>query len=106
MEREKGRWREISSFVLYQRSDGRSEFVGLRVKVRLLNEGYAPRGRDSSSFGYFHPKGCLAVFSALRGHLAGFLACDKVALFDRTYCPDFGTGFRLGNGGNLDSCLS
>ena len=30
-----------------------SEFVGLRVKVCLLDEGYAQRGRDSSSFGLF-----------------------------------------------------
>ena len=44
-----------------------SEFVGKRVKVCLRDEGYAPRGRDSSSFGYFHPKGCLAVFYALMG---------------------------------------
>ena len=49
----------------------RSEFVGPRIKARLLIEGYTPRGRDSSSFGYFHPK----------GRLVGFLACDKVALF-------------------------
>ena len=48
-----------------------SEFVWPRIKARLLNEGYAPRGRDSSSFGYFHPN----------GHLTGFLACDKAALF-------------------------
>ena len=75
----------------------RSEFVGQRVKVCLRDKGYAPRGRDSSSFGYFHPKGCLAMFSALRGHLVEFLACDKAALFDPIYCPDFGTGFRLGN---------
>ena len=29
----------------------RLEFVGLRVIVRLLDKGYAPRGRDSSYFG-------------------------------------------------------
>ena len=53
-----------------------SEFVGPGVKVHLLNEGYAQRGRDSSYFDYFHPKGCLAVFSIIR-----VVACDKVALF-------------------------
>ena len=30
-----------------------SEFVGPRSKVHLRNEGYAPRGRDSSYFGLF-----------------------------------------------------
>ena len=84
----------------------RLEFIGLRVKVRPRDERYAPRGRDSSSFGYFHPKGCLTLFSALRGRLAEFSVCDKAALFDPTYCLDFGTGFMLGNKGNLDSCPS
>ena len=84
----------------------RSKFVGSRVKVCLHDKGYASRGMDSSFFGYFNLKGCLAVFSALRGHLVGFLACDKVALFNPTYCPDFEIGFWLGNRGNLDSCPS
>ena len=35
----------------------RSELVGPRSKVRLFDEGYTPRGRDSSYFGYFHPNG-------------------------------------------------
>ena len=30
-----------------------SEFVGSRVKVSLIDEGYAPRNRDSSYFGLF-----------------------------------------------------
>ena len=30
-----------------------SEFIWLRLKVRLLDAGYAQRGRDSSSFGLF-----------------------------------------------------
>ena len=33
----------------------RSEFVRLRVKVHLLDEGYTPRGRDSFYFGLFPP---------------------------------------------------
>ena len=45
----------------------RLELVRPRSKVRLLDEGYTPRGSDSSYFGYFHPKGCLVVFSSLRG---------------------------------------
>ena len=40
----------------------RSKFVRPRVKVRLLDEGYTLRGRDSSYLVYFHPKGCLAGF--------------------------------------------
>ena len=31
------------------------EFVGLRVNVHLLHEGYAPRGMDSFYFGLFPP---------------------------------------------------
>ena len=58
-----------------------SEFIGPRIKVRLRDEGWAPRGRDSSYLSYFHPKGCLVVFSILRGCLARFMACDKAALF-------------------------
>ena len=33
----------------------RSEFVGLRSKVCIFDEGYAPRGRDSFYFGLFPP---------------------------------------------------
>ena len=33
----------------------RSEFFGPKVKVRLLDEGYAPRGRDSFYVGLFPP---------------------------------------------------
>ena len=40
----------------------RSELFRLRIKAHLLNEDYAPKGGDSSSFGYFHPKVCLAMF--------------------------------------------
>ena len=42
---------------------------------------------------YIHPKGCLAGFY-------------KAACFDPTHCPNFGTGFRLGNEGYFDSCPS
>ena len=31
----------------------RSELVGPRSKVRIFDEGYTPRGRDSSYFGLF-----------------------------------------------------
>ena len=33
----------------------RSKFVRQRVKVRILDEAYAPRGRDSSYVGLFPP---------------------------------------------------
>ena len=33
----------------------RSGFMGLRSKIRMFNEGYAPRARDSSYFGLFPP---------------------------------------------------
>ena len=33
----------------------RFELVRPRVKFRLLDEGYTPKGRDSSSFGLFPP---------------------------------------------------
>ena len=82
----------------------RSELVGPRSKVRLLDEGYVPRGRDSSYFGYFHLKGCLAVFSALRGCLVGFFI--GLPCFDPTLYLQFGTGFRLRNKENLDFCSS
>ena len=72
----------------------RLEFVGPRVKVLLLYEGYAPRGMDSFYFGLFPPKGCLAVFSILRGFLAGFFI--GLPCVDPTLCVQFGTGFRLG----------
>ena len=44
----------VASTSDFRRSDGqsskvqRSEFIEPRVKVRLLDEGYTPRGRDSS----------------------------------------------------------
>ena len=50
--KEKGRFETSSSDLSVFRW---SEFIGSRVKVRLLDEGYAPRGRDSSSFGLFPP---------------------------------------------------
>ena len=58
IEREKERkkrkegWRASSSDLPVFR---KSEFVGSRVKVCLRSEGYAPRGRDFSSFGLFSP---------------------------------------------------
>ena len=33
----------------------RSELVGPRIKVYIFEEGYDPRGRDSSYFGLFPP---------------------------------------------------
>ena len=39
---------------------------------------------------YFHPKGL-------------FVKYGNAACFDPTHWPDFSTGFRLGNRGNLDS---
>ena len=64
---------------------------------------------------FFHPKGCLVVFFDLRGCLAMFSALmgclgqilgllGMLPSFDPTHYPKFGTGFWLGNGGNLDSC--
>ena len=33
-----------------------------------------------------------------------FMGLPQATLLDPTHCPKFGTGFRLGNEGNLDSC--
>ena len=61
MEKEKkvrekeGKEGRSSSFFLQFPTFQRSEFVRPRVKVRLLDEGYAPRGRDSSYFGLYPP---------------------------------------------------
>ena len=48
----KGRRKDVPRLhpLNYRRSDGWS-LSGREFKVRLLDEGYAPRGRDSSSFG-------------------------------------------------------
>ena len=43
------------------------------------------------------------MFSTLRGCLANFGVVGMLPCFDSTHCPKFGTGFRLGNEGNLDS---
>ena len=66
---------------------------------------------------YFPPKDYLVMFSTLRGYLAVFFALrgclgrisgmlGMLPCFDPTHCPEFGTGFWLGNGGNLDLCSS
>ena len=55
-EKEKGKKKgrsETSSFDLPVFRQ--SEFIGPKVKVCLLDEGYTSRGRDSSSFGLFPP---------------------------------------------------
>ena len=44
----------------------RSELVGQRSKVRIFDEGYTPRGRDSSYFG---------LFSTIR--VVGLCLCPK-----------------------------
>ena len=47
-ERERKREKKKSAF-------RRSKLVGPRSKVRIFDEGYTPRGRDSSYFGLFPP---------------------------------------------------
>ena len=51
-EEEEGR---SASFFLMSTAFRRSEFVGSKIKVRLLDEGYSPRGKDSSYLGLFPP---------------------------------------------------
>ena len=52
-------------------------------------------------------RGCLAVFSTLRGFLGRILGLlGMLPCFDPTHCLEFGTGFWLGNKENLDSCFS
>ena len=54
--RKKGRKRkEDGGFFLNSSVFRQSEFVGSRSKVRLCDEVYAPRGRDSSYFGLLPP---------------------------------------------------
>ena len=56
---------------------------------------------------FFSLRGCLVVFSALRGCLGQILGLLEILLcFNPTHCPKFGTGFRLENVGNLDLCSS
>ena len=75
-----------------------SEFVSLRVKVRQLDEGYAPRGKNSSYLVYFNHKGCLAVFPALRSCLARFWDCwECCPILTLHFAFIFRTDFRLGN---------
>ena len=87
-EREKGKGKErkgergkSASFFPGSLAFRQSELIGPRSKVSLLDEGYTSRSRNSSYFGYFYPKGYLALFSTIWGCLAGFLAYDKAALF-------------------------
>ena len=65
--RERGR--KGNRLVLSSSAIQRSGLVRPRSKVRLRDEGYAPRGRDSSSFG---------LFSTLRGY---FLKYGNATLF-------------------------
>ena len=52
-------------------------------------------------------RGCLVVFSALRGCLGRILwLLGMLHCFDPTHCLEFGTGFWLGNEGDLDLCYS
>ena len=56
-EKERGEEKEgrSASFFLMSTAFRRSEFIGSKIKVRLLDEGYSPRGRDSSYLGLFPP---------------------------------------------------
>ena len=58
-ERERDRGRKGNRRVLSSPAFRRSGLIGPRRKVRLRDEGYAPRGRDSSYFGLFSTiRGC------------------------------------------------
>ena len=47
------------------------------------------------------------MFSTQRGYLGRILVLlGMLPCFDPTHCLEFGTGFWLGNEGNLDSCSS
>ena len=53
--REKEGEKEIGVFFLSLPAFRRLELIGPRSKVGKFDEGYAPRGRDSSYFGLFPP---------------------------------------------------
>ena len=69
---------------------------GFRAREASYPYFYASRGRDSSYFG---------LFSTLGGYLGWILGLlGMLPCFDPKQCPEFGTGFWWGNGGNLDLC--
>ena len=57
--REKEGEEEIDVFFLGSPAFRQLKLIGPRSKVRIFNEGYAPRGRDSSYFGLFLSFGLL-----------------------------------------------
>ena len=89
--------------LVYRRFDGRS-LSGKELKSVYSTRPTLQEVGILPTLVYFHPKGCLAVFSALRGCLDGFFI--GLPCVDPTLCFQFETGFQLGNIGNLGSCSS
>ena len=88
--------------LIYRSSDGRSS-SGRKLKFVYSTRAMLQEVWIFPTLAYFHPTGGLTVFSA-RGCFAGFFI--GLPCVDPTLCLQFGTSFRLGNIGNLDSCSS
>ena len=79
----------------------RTEFIGLRIKVRLHNESYAwvpeaggfnkaPKREGFFLLWFiFYPKGCVVMYFPLRGCLAEFQNMEMLPYFDPTHWLDF-----------------
>ena len=81
----------------------RLELIGPRSKVRIFDEGYDPRGRDSSYFGLFlsfkllfwadfgtglcHVYGMGQIFSRFKGMLSGQLWVETLRVRALPKCP-------------------
>ena len=59
----------------------RLELVGPRSKVCIFNEGYAPRGRDSSYFGLFSAIRSVGLCLFPKGLFGRILNYGNAALF-------------------------
>ena len=88
--------KETNGFFLRSTSFRQSESVGPRSKVRLRDEGYTPRSRDSSYFGLFSTLRVVWLCFFPKGIFSQILECRNATLFDLVHCSDFGIGFRLG----------
>ena len=84
----------------------RSELVGPRSKGCIFDEGYAPRGRDSSYFGLFSTLRVVWLCLCPKGLFGRISKYRNAAYFDPTHLLDFRMDFQVGTRGNSDSSRS
>ena len=73
--------KEANGFFLSSPVFQQSEFVGPRSKVRLRDEGYAPRGRDPKYFGLFSTLRVVWWCLCLKGLFGQILESENATRF-------------------------